>query len=97
MKMLEADSESLRALSTSLRDTSETVASFNPTPPSVTAAAAMPDSAFGAAAAASAEPILAAYRATADRIRRMGEAALASAHSYDEAEAAFREQLRGTQ
>ena len=97
MKMLEADSESLRALSTSLRDTSEAVASFNPTPPAAAGAAAMPDSAFGAAAAASAEPILAAYRATADRIRHMGEAALASAHSSDEAEAAFREQLRGTQ
>jgi hypothetical protein len=92
-KMLEVDSESLRALSSSLIETADAVAALDPSPPVETGAAAMPNSAFGAAAAASAEPILAAYRATAERIRAMADAALASAHSYDEAEAAFRDQL----
>lgn len=91
--MLEVDSESLRALASSLVETADAVAALDPSPPVDAGAAAMPDSVFGAVAASSAQPLLAAYRATADRIRAMADAAVASAHGYDEAEATFRDQL----
>lgn len=91
--MLEVDSDSLRALSSSLVDTADAVASLDPSPPVESGAAAMPNSAFGAAAASSAEPVIAAYRTTAERLRQLADAALASANGYDQAEAAFRHQL----
>lgn len=92
--MLEVDSESLRALSSSLMDIAETISSLDPSQSIAVGVAAMPRSAVGEVAAGSARPILDAYRATADRLRHMANAALTSAHSYDDAEHAFREQLR---
>lgn len=91
--MLEIESDSLRALSSSLVDTADAVALLDPSPPVDVGVAAMPHSAFGMAAGPSAEPIIAAYRATADRLRHIADAASTSADGYDEAEATFRHQL----
>lgn len=91
--MLRVDSESLRALSSALTCSADDIGALDPAGAIGGAAQAMPNSAFGAAAGLAAEPVAAAYRAMADRIRTMADAAVVSAHDYDQAEAAFGAQL----
>lgn len=91
--MLRVDSDSLRALASGLTDRADDIADMDPTAAVRPSADAMPHSAFGGAAADSALPILAAYQAMAERVQSMADAATVSAHSYEQAEAAFRAQL----
>ncbi|MDJ0396348.1 hypothetical protein QMK17_23875 [Rhodococcus sp. G-MC3] len=91
--MLRVDSDSLRALASGLTDRADDISELDPVAVVEPSANAMPQSAFGAAAANTALPILAAYQAMAERIQNMADAATVSAHSYEQAEAAFRAQL----
>lgn len=91
--MLRVDSESLRALSSALTRNADDIGALDPCAAIDSAAQAMPNSAFGKVAEHAAEPVATAYRAMADRVRTMADAAIVSAQDYDQAESAFAAQL----
>ncbi|MGW0041235.1 hypothetical protein [Rhodococcus sp. NPDC003348] len=91
-----ADVAALRALAASLRADADTVVGLDPSGSCADAAAAMPDSAVGAVLARAADPILAGYRRTADRMRTMAATADDTAAGYEAADGALRDRLSGT-
>lgn len=96
-EVVQADTESLRALAEAVRDQSAVIAGIDVSGILADAAAAMPDSASGQAAAGAGAPIAAGYRATSEMLASMADTAQSSASSYDAVEVAFRNQLANFQ
>ena len=92
-EVLQADVESLRALAEAVREQGTAIAGIDVSGILAEAAAAMPDSASGPAAARAGDPITAGYRATSEMLTSMADAAQSSASSYDAVEDAFRSRL----
>ncbi|RVW06158.1 UDP-glucose 4-epimerase [Rhodococcus spongiicola] len=87
---LGVDTEALRSLAESLTGEADRISGVDPSGPIDAAAAAMPGSSVGAAAARSGHPLLRSYFDTAERLREMAATAEANARSYDDADQAFR-------
>lgn len=92
-EILQADAELLRALAEAVRDQSAVIAGIDVSGILADAAAAMPGSASGPAAARAGHPISAGYRATSEILASMADAAQSSANDYDAVEVAFRNRL----
>lgn len=90
---LQADIDALLRLSKDLLGVVDQITDINPTDPISDAATSMPGSDVARVSAGAAQPIADAYRAMAERIRSMSEAAEATATDYDAAEQAFKSQL----
>ncbi|RVW02838.1 type VII secretion target [Rhodococcus xishaensis] len=87
---LGVDTEALRSLAASLTGEADRISGVDPSGRIDAAAAAMPGSSVGAAAARAGHPLLRSYRDAAERLREMATTAEANARSYDDADAAFR-------
>lgn len=96
-EVLQADAESLRALADAVRNQGAVIAGIDVSGILADAAAAMPDSASGPAAARAGDPITTGYRATSEMLTSMADAAQSSASSYDAVEVAFRNRLAAYQ
>ncbi|MFD9678381.1 hypothetical protein ACFWAD_00800 [Rhodococcus sp. NPDC059969] len=96
-EVLQADVESLRVLANAARDQSAVIAGIDVSGILADAAAAMPDSASGLAAARAGDPITAGYRATSEMLTSMADAAQFSANDYEAVEVAFRNRLAAYQ
>ena len=93
---LGVDTEALRSLAASLTGEADRISGIDPSGPIDGAAAAMPGSSVGAAAARAGGPLLRSYRDTAGRLREMAATAEANARAYDDADHVFRLDLDTT-
>lgn len=86
---LGVDTEALRSLAASLTGEADRISGIDPSGPIDAAAAAMPGSSVGAAAARAGHPLLRSYRGTAERLREVAATAETNARIYDDADHAF--------
>lgn len=87
---LRVDVDAVRLLAASTRGEADRIAGLDPTGPVDSAAAAVPGSSIGAAAARAGAPLLAAYRDTTERLRAVASAAESNAGDYAATEQSFR-------
>jgi hypothetical protein len=93
-RVLQTNTDDLRDLATKLGGHAEAASKIDPSTGPHDAAAAMPNTLFGTACTAVADPIMNAYRGVAGQVQQMAKNAANGAGSYDATEAAFGAQLK---
>jgi hypothetical protein len=91
---LQTNTDDLRTLATKLGGHADAVSKIDPSTGPHDAAAAMPNTKFGGACTAVADPIANAYRSVSGQVQQMARSAAGTASSYDATDAAFTAQLK---